>query len=402
MGTSFKRSLVVALAAAASIGGCYATSHNDDGPLGGSGGGSGGAGGKGGKGGAASGGTSGKGGAGATGGVNQSGGGGVSAGTGGEGGEAGSPAMNGSLGASCIIDAQCGAGLICVESSDVATLGGAPAGGICTAACNSDDTCLLLAADAWCSAFEGGNYCLEGCLMDAGLNVKCHDRVDMVCSGVDFAPLGTVCVDNGDCDPNTACLSGECNAVLTLCLPSCGSDAGCSPGLFCDYTSGLCQQSAPTGKDFNAACDPNGAADECAGGICFETYDVPSEGTCSGLCNLGNPYSCGYDGQGQADSACLFGTILSGNQTENGDLGYCGQLCDCDDECSATGELCRPFDEPVLEELWLRAGYCVPIIEGGTFTAADAIGACAGGAGGASGEGGAPSVPPAGGAGGAP
>jgi hypothetical protein len=244
--------------------------------------------------------------------------------------------------------------------------------------------------------------------MDAGLNPKCHNRIDMVCSGIQFEPLATACLDNIDCGVNEACVSGECNLVLTVCLPSCGSDADCDAGLFCDYRTGLCGEAPPTGKGFNEPCDPNAVVDECTSGYCSASYEVPTTGTCSGFCNLGNPFSCGYEGDGKADAACLFSTVLSGNQSEVGDLGSCGQLCDCDDECSAAGEVCRPFNDPTFEELWQRLGYCVPIIPGGTFTADDALGACVG-SGGAGGAGGASSEPPggaggvsAGGAGGAP
>ncbi len=352
----------------------------------------------------------------ATGDGNRGGGGTIDGG--GSGGTAGStttpdaPVTTGELGRDCITDAECGEGLICIARDDVDTLGGAPPGGLCTLACDSDDICLEHSSNAWCAGFDNGAYCLEGCLIDAGLAEKCHGRIDFVCSGVDFAPIGPTCVDNTDCtEPETVCLSGECNAVLTLCLPSCGSDADCASGLFCDFMTGLCNEAAPEGKDFNEACNPASTADppECAGGICFETYDNPEVGTCSGLCNLGNPFSCGYTGDGPADSACLFGTILSGDQAEIGDLGYCGQLCDCNDDCSAQGEVCRPFNEPVLEELWIRLGYCVPIIDGGTFTADQAIGPCEGGAPGVGGAGGTPAQggssgeapTPGGGAGGA-
>jgi hypothetical protein len=286
------------------------------------------------------------------------------------------------VGRACATDAECGAGLTCIQRTDTLTLGGGPPKGLCSIACSTHDTCLEFSSDAWCVEYDNGGYCLEGCLIDQEPAVKCHDRLEFVCNVLDFAPLGTGCSDLDPCGSNEVCLSGECNLALTVCMPSCGSNEDCPAGLFCDYISGLCVESEPGGKGFNEACDPSAAADpnECVGGICSETYDAPSEGTCSGFCNMGNPFSCGYTGEGKAGAACLYGSIIGGEISETGDLGICGQLCDCDDECTATGEVCRPFESAPLEELWQRLGYCVPIVDGSDFTAGDAIGPCADGA----------------------
>jgi hypothetical protein len=324
--------------------------------------------------------------------------------------DTGTGATSGNIGRACATDAECGEGMLCISRTDTETLGGAPPKGLCTVACSTHDTCLEFSSDAWCVEYDNGGYCLEGCLMDQEPAVKCHDRLDFVCHVLDFAPLGTGCSDLDPCGTNEVCLSGECNLALTVCTPGCGSNEDCPSDLFCDYISGLCVETEPEGKDFNELCDPSTTADpnECVGGICSETYDDETEGTCSGFCNIGNPFSCGYTGEGKADAACLYGSILGGEISETGDLGICGQLCDCDDECTATGEVCRPFDSTPIEELWQRLGYCVPIVDGSDFTADESLGACEGG-GGAPGAGGAGGTPaeagasgtPAGGAGGA-
>ncbi|HVJ18698.1 MAG TPA: hypothetical protein VM686_24925, partial [Polyangiaceae bacterium] len=308
MGRSIKQAIGLALATACSIAGCYSAGDDDDvASNGGGAGGSAGAASPGGKGGT-SGGQPGRGGS-----VSSGGSAGVAgaAGTAGSGGSAGGLGTA-DLGRDCITDAECGQGLICVARDDVATLGGAPPGGLCTAACATDNDCLTISANGWCIPFTSdasGGYCLEGCAMDAGLNPKCHNRIDMVCSGIQFEPLATACLDNIDCGVNEACVSGECNLVLTVCLPSCGSDADCDAGLFCDYRTGLCGEAPPTGKGFNEPCDPNAVVDECTSGYCSASYEVPTTGTCSGFCNLGNPFSCGYEGDGKADAACLFSTV---------------------------------------------------------------------------------------------
>jgi hypothetical protein len=214
---------------------------------------------------------------------------------------------------------------------------------------------------------------------NTGFEDKCHGRLDFVCDVLNTLPDGSSCETGDDCSTERVCLSGECNAALTVCLPACGSDADCSGGLYCNYSSGLCVEDQPTGKDFNEPCDPEADnGDDCIGGFCFSSYDDETQGTCGGLCNLGNLVVCGYDGEGPADSACV-GTIFSGTVGERGDLGLCTQLCDCSDDCTAFGEVCRAWEtQPdVALELYQRAGYCTPVVEGSGFTADDAI-ACDG------------------------
>ena len=118
---------------------------------------------------------------------------------------------------------------------------------------------------------------------------------------------------------------------------------------------------------------------------------------CSALCNLGSVVGCGYSGDGKADAACLFATIFAPDPGA-GDVGLCGQLCDCNSDCKAPDEVCAPLGVPELEQFWSRPGYCrVLDPTDPTFTLADTLDCGSTGSGGA---GGAPSTGGAPGAGG--
>jgi hypothetical protein len=41
-----------------------------------------------------------------------------------------------------------------------------------------------------------------------------------------------------------------------------------------------------------------------------------------------------------------------------GDLGYCGELCDCSDDCIEPTFVCDAFDDEVLERAFGRKGVC--------------------------------------------
>ncbi|HEV8246850.1 MAG TPA: hypothetical protein VGP93_13825, partial [Polyangiaceae bacterium] len=112
---------------------------------------------------------------------------------------------------------------------------------------------------------------------------------------------------------------------------------------------------------------------------------TPDSGACSAFCNLGSVYGCGFDGTGQADAACLFATVIAPDPGA-GDVGLCGQLCDCNSDCGTPGDYCAPLGVPDLETLWQRAGYCRP--PAADFSAQDSLD-CGAGVGGGSGSGGA-------------
>jgi hypothetical protein len=85
---------------------------------------------------------------------------------------------------------------------------------------------------------------------------------------------------------------------------------------------------------------------------------------CSGRCQLGSVAGCGVDANSTAlpDASCLFGP----QGADVGDLGTCGQLCDCNGDCLNQTLICRP-DNNIFGGTG-RAGYCASRIndEGGT------------------------------------
>jgi hypothetical protein len=311
--------------------------------------------------------------------------------------DSGSGSGSSQVGRACSTDAECGTddALFCVTEDDVDSFGAAPAKGLCTKDCLDDSECP---DGAVCSL----GFCFEGCEPGANTSTvdKCHGREEVVCT---LLPRGDeVCELDGDCPVDgEVCAAGQC--WMFGCQPNCGSDADCASGMFCDFDFGFCVEEEPEGKDITDSCDPGLTMDECQG-FCIANDDTEETGFCTAICNLGSPVGCGYTGEGQADAACLFATGLVPDPGPN-DIGLCGQLCDCNDDCSVEGDLCAELGVPQLEDFWQRKGYCRPPSD--DFGEADSLGACdtgggEGGAGGtpSSGTGGTPSVP-AGGEGGA-
>ncbi|HEV8245323.1 MAG TPA: hypothetical protein VGP93_06130, partial [Polyangiaceae bacterium] len=244
--------------------------------------------------------------------------------------DSGSDAGTGKLGQACATDSECGdSGLICIKRDDPVLGGGAPPKGLCTTPCTQDDTCLEFASDAYCVAFGARNsdgYCIEGCTAGSALGSedKCHAREEFVCTLIGVIPSSTVCDVTTDCASGELCDNGTCGEIVTGCMPLCGGDHDCASGFFCDFTSGLCVQEEPTGLDINQQCDPDALVDPC-NGFCLAASTGSSDGSCSAFCNLGSVYGCGFSGEGQADAACLFSTIIAPDPGA-GDVGLCGQL----------------------------------------------------------------------------
>jgi hypothetical protein len=71
---------------------------------------------------------------------------------------------------------------------------------------------------------------------------------------------------------------------------------------------------------------------------------------------------CGWSGEGSADAACLFGTLLSpAGDAGAGDVGLCGALCDCNDDCNAVSDRCLDETGGDVLSLFGRNGYCRPL-----------------------------------------
>jgi hypothetical protein len=318
-----------------------------------------------------SGGTGGVGGGGAMGGTagtkssDNHGGGTALAGRAGRGGGAGrASTSNGTLGSRCASDGSCESGLTCVTDTSRLLDGKSPAGGICTLPCQSDTECRAVAAGSFCVAFDAERtlaYCLEGCRTGVAGEPKCHGRTDVACTLLGLVPTSTACGTSDDCAISELCATTAdppvCGDIVTGCVPNCGGDFDCAPGSFCEFSTGLCVQTLPSGLSIGDRCDPTATTDPC-NGYCQSKDDAGTEGVCAAFCTLApGLLGCGWDGSEPADAACLFLTRLS-PEPGIGDVGICGALCDCNADCVATDDRCVDESNGDILTLWGRTGYC--------------------------------------------
>jgi MYXO-CTERM domain-containing protein len=196
--------------------------------------------------------------------------------------------------------------------------------------CDRVDTGSLCASDAN-GAFA---FCYESCTSgaSAGDEAKCHDRVDFACI-----------------PPQT--IGGG------FCAPMCRGDFDC-PGRVCDPTSGLCANAVSGTLPVGTACDPTASVTNCIGGCATLGSGAPTmdNSFCTSTCTLGRPGACGQSltMTGPQPVGCVF--KVSSNATD-GDLGDCGQLCDCDSDCTNPGFVCH---SNALAPKSGHSGACVP------------------------------------------
>jgi hypothetical protein len=139
-------------------------------------------------------------------------------------------------------------------------------------------------------------------------------------------------------------------------MPTCGSDADCSPGLFCSLEFGVCVDEEPTGSGIGDECDPED--DECEG-FClnFGSTAEPFY-QCTALCTFG-ALGCGLDPAAETqpgDPLCL---PLFSQFDDVGDAGLCIQRCDCDDDCLHENSVCDPFNDASIEAALEAQGFCI-------------------------------------------
>jgi len=379
--------LLVMLSAAAASYGCSSDSHDDGGEGGEAGEGSVLTGGTGGGNTATAGTASASGGSGnvAAGGANPNGSGGTgtggagNAGTGGStsgaggglsgGGSGGAVAATANIGAECEADGDCGSGLICITATSTVFGSGGPAGGLCSRICESEEDC---GNTAYCVPFEEdatSGYCIEACQTGSAGEPKCHQRSNLACGLLGLIPTSTACMSRVDCGSGQLCdaQAGTCGDIIPGCVPTCAGDFECEAGQYCSFATGLCTNGSASGLDIGELCDPSAATDPCSG-FCSATNEEGTEGTCSALCTLSpSLVGCGWSGEGSADAACLFSTLLSPEGDAGaGDVGLCGALCDCNDDCNAESDRCLDETGGDVLSLFGRNGYCRPLASGET------------------------------------
>lgn len=280
-----------------------------------------------------------------------SGGGGGGNATGGSpgnaGGSSGSTGSSSLIGQPCLKDTDCGTdGLTCLADSSEDYLSGGVSHGICTLDCSADilaavsdvGTCSKVDATAICVGTTPAKaYCLESCTVGppSAAENKCHNRKDMACS-----------------DPR--------DRGIGYCKPVCRGDFDCGKR-FCDLSSGVCVDKIDSSRKLpiGSKCDPNSDVDPCHGacvGILEGDASTTQVGFCSGYCKLGEQNGCGFDPSSTSvDAFCLFGTS---QLSDFADLGFCAQVCDCNDDCLNPDFVCSTVTG--LSDIISRPGACGP------------------------------------------
>lgn len=241
------------------------------------------------------------------------------------------------IGGPCDEDGDCPEPAFCLGPTGAKLFGGGAPSGVCVADCTEDASA--------CDAFRGAacidtspvadgpgttRLCLERCeFAGADLEQKCHRRVDVACEELEGS-------------------DGE-----GFCRPLCSVDAECGDRR-CDRRLGVCRSAELVTPDtrFGSECDAEAEEPGCVG-VCLELDDALA--VCSHRCVFGSADDCAALGEDQP-SACQFvspgGTI--------GDIGYCGELCDCNDECTAPSAICAAFADATLENVFGHLGSCAP------------------------------------------
>jgi hypothetical protein len=247
------------------------------------------------------------------------------------------------VGRRCVSDSDCPGGLSCLTSESDDYLGGGPANGYCTAPCTTDLDCMAFDAHGIClGTSDAVAYCVQSCTPgEVGLGeVKCQDRSDVGCDTVGGESFcRPVCRSDSDC-----------------CSVEDGEDCASRENIRCDLGVGVCVSEAAEGKAIGEDCHPEAETNGCASGMCLLLAE--GYGICSALCSVGT-VGCGSDSTTPSDPGeplCLdvFGGSL-------GDVGRCGQRCDCDGDCLHSDGVCwgGPFGEdPDGKELWGTQGLC--------------------------------------------
>lgn len=218
-------------------------------------------------------------------------------------------------GDACSGNGQCNGGL-CIQSENFR-------GGYCSSRCG--DQFSGCEANAECTTLEGQAVCLSTCDTSSdcrgGEGYKCRQ-------------IATRNNSEGEAEP------------VSVCVPSCQSNAECDDGFHCDAERGDCVEGAGAPNPVGAFC--NGDA-ECASGSCLSGARYPN-GLCVGDCaGCPNDTVCGNTPDGQrclaecaTDLDCRPGYVCG---ADGGCTTRCTGDADCGDglRCSgSTGRCVQP------------------------------------------------------------
>jgi len=250
---------------------------------------------------------------------------------GGAGGTGGS-AEKAPLAAGCEADSDCETGLCLRPTDDVGYFRGGPANGYCSKSCVVQADCPA----GVCRGEGGDAICLRTCetgeppltaLNQPIPNDKCVGRDDLRCQPV-----------------------GEGAEQVEVCIPTCGVDAQCPSGLVCDPLNRVCTSRPTGGMPFGAPCDQ--ASGPACAGLCvgLSGFDDPNLGFCSQFCVFGGTdleIDCG----GTSAGACVFAPTNG-----LGDFALCTPACTAHADCYMPYMACRGL--PGLTGEASDKGYC--------------------------------------------
>ena len=271
--------------------------------------------------------------------------------------DAGAPRRE-ALGAECMTDRDCPTEAFCLAAREARYYGGGPVDGVCVASCDGDPGACDAFDNARCvevfagpggagsddasrgrddedGGVDAGNdteaLCFERCHVGEATPDKCHGRVDVACEAVsESAPRDG------------------------FCRPVCAADDDCGEGRGCDVRTGACVAGAGVEDGrLGEACVSDGGPGQCDG-LCVELSE--GYGVCGHRCVFGEGGDCAP----LMSSAPRGGCVLAAEMGGIGDVGFCGELCDCEVACGHPDAVCDGFADAELVRVFGRAGACVP------------------------------------------
>ncbi len=244
------------------------------------------------------------------------------------------------IGNACKSDSDCSAGAFCLLPQSNSWFGGGPPQGICSADCTSNADACLVFSSAICIQSNSDSQstpknalCFRSCTVGKGsvAQPSCSSTGHQACELVSSAS-------------NTG-----------FCRPFCVFDGDCVTN-HCDRRSGACVAEAPPVEvsSFADSCSSSGSG--CSG-VCLSLADGYS--VCTHRCAYGNLSDCSVKDSDPTTAVCAYSGMSSGL----GDLGYCAQLCNCNDQCSAAGFICSAFGDTALVQQLGAVGICAPGVD---------------------------------------
>jgi hypothetical protein len=248
------------------------------------------------------------------------------------------------IGNACSNDSDCASEAFCLTSESTAFFGGGAPDGICVADCSEDaNTCA--------------QFVNAVCISVARESEQTDDQSDPPALCFEECIIGTRSTSDGVCHelPGVACdllEEDEEEEGQGFCRPFCTTNADCGER-FCSLKHAVCvEDEVSTNENFGLGCDVDDTSGFCDG-LCLSLTD--DYAVCSHRCIFGEPGDCFGDDNDIPVGGCLF-TSEGG---EIGDIGYCSQLCDCDQQCLAPEAICDLFEDKNLEKAFGRLGVCV-------------------------------------------